>query len=423
MKLTSATINISSLNSNRRSLGFLFFVLIAIFSIFPAMSINFSNFPLVFAILVQLLFSIFIASSISVIRFKKKLFIVSVLLVVYLLVGLFIIPFLSGEISVLNPRLGIDKQYLTLSPLNLSISNVGQFLYLTLNLLFLNASLYFCQGREKAYLKIVLMAGWIVVFFLWWQFAYTRGYVSFFPNGLLYTNKFVAVGNEQLMNGVPRINSTLTEPSLAGAVLSSFYVYYFFSFLKRKTIGSFLSSLIFMSSALITTSFTAILGILIGSMLGVYIYRRFYFYVLLAVLVVVLIIWINAFEVPVQLMEKLLSASYLHRAYSNMVSFQMVLDTYGFGVGIGSNRPSSLLASVLSNFGILGGFLLALIFFISIGGRKWKKLTSTSQAILAMLATFVLTMLISIPDYNLTLLWVFLSLSYVHIVRDGVLND
>jgi hypothetical protein len=68
---------------------------------------------------------------------------------------------------------------------------------------------------------------------------------------------------------------------------------------------------------------------------------------------------INAFDTLI--LNKHLSSSGQERAYWNARSLQALLDTYGFGIGLGSSRSSNWFVSVLSQLGLPGSILLLLV--------------------------------------------------------------
>lgn len=57
--------------------------------------------------------------------------------------------------------------------------------------------------------------------------------------------------------------------------------------------------------------------------------------------------------------EKVLSASFSQRSGADSESYNIFLDTFGFGVGLGANRASSFLPGLLSTTGIIGTMLFA----------------------------------------------------------------
>jgi hypothetical protein len=56
---------------------------------------------------------------------------------------------------------------------------------------------------------------------------------------------------------------------------------------------------------------------------------------------------------------KLVSTSYTERTSANTDSYRVFLDSYGFGVGLGSARASSFLPTLLSATGVIGALLFA----------------------------------------------------------------
>lgn len=103
------------------------------------------------------------------------------------------------------------------------------------------------------------------------------------------------------------------------------------------------------------------------------------------------------------------------RNRSNENALKVVRDTYGLGVGLGSNRASSFFASLVSNTGIVG----ALLFVGMLSGLLWRyaraPVISDAQRFVAVaLATATLAMGIAIPDLNLPLYWIFIFLAFLY---------
>lgn len=57
--------------------------------------------------------------------------------------------------------------------------------------------------------------------------------------------------------------------------------------------------------------------------------------------------------------DKVLSASFSQRSGADSESYNIFLDTFGFGVGLGANRASSFMPGLLSTTGIIGTMLFA----------------------------------------------------------------
>ncbi|MEH3075705.1 MAG: hypothetical protein PGN11_03365 [Quadrisphaera sp.] len=102
------------------------------------------------------------------------------------------------------------------------------------------------------------------------------------------------------------------------------------------------------------------------------------------------------------------TSSYRDRSGADGDSYRILFDTFGFGVGLGSNRPSSFLASMLSTVGLVGTVLFAAAVVLLVT-RTWT--LRQYRPVVWALAAALLTKLISGPDLNDTsgLLWLCLG--------------
>ena len=57
------------------------------------------------------------------------------------------------------------------------------------------------------------------------------------------------------------------------------------------------------------------------------------------------------------------SGSFINRTASDLYSLQLLLQTYGIGVGLGSNRTSSFLSTLFSNVGVAGTLAYGVFYF------------------------------------------------------------
>jgi hypothetical protein len=104
--------------------------------------------------------------------------------------------------------------------------------------------------------------------------------------------------------------------------------------------------------------------------------------------------------------EKNVSVSYIHRTAADLFSLRLAADTHWVGVGLGSNRPSSLLTSLLSNVGIFG-LLLFLVLVVQIarnpkGKDVWIRWSLFAAVFDAMLGG---------PDITQPWIWIVLTLA------------
>jgi hypothetical protein len=102
------------------------------------------------------------------------------------------------------------------------------------------------------------------------------------------------------------------------------------------------------------------------------------------------------------------------RELSNKRALEIVKETYGLGVGMGSNRASSFFASLVSNTGVLG----AALFCAMLVSLLWRyvrapALTDMQIFVAVALPTATLAMGLGIPDLNLPMYWGFIFLAFV----------
>ena len=103
------------------------------------------------------------------------------------------------------------------------------------------------------------------------------------------------------------------------------------------------------------------------------------------------------------------------RQRSNEQAVTIIQKTAGLGVGLGSNRASSFLASLFSNTGILGGALfLAMLCALWRGYARARTLTDVQLFTAVALATAMLAMTLAIPDLNLPMFWAFIFLAFLY---------
>ena len=114
---------------------------------------------------------------------------------------------------------------------------------------------------------------------------------------------------------------------------------------------------------------------------------------------------------------KIASSSYVERSGADQQSFLLILQTFGMGTGLGSNRPSSFAAALLSTVGLPGALLFVALVVVLI--REAAPLRSYRPVIWALVGLLV-AKLISGPDLNDTsgVVWIsFGLLAHAGLVR------
>lgn len=111
------------------------------------------------------------------------------------------------------------------------------------------------------------------------------------------------------------------------------------------------------------------------------------------------------------------------RPETNLHALAVLRDSFGLGVGLGSNRASSYFASLFSNTGVLGGFMfLAALTHLGMTLTKTQTIVKTQDTALFLIGALcaaTISVAIAIPDQNWPNYWVFILTSYACISQKG----
>jgi len=343
--------------------------------------------------------------------------------------------FFSG-LPVYVPGDGIDPQYHNMGHLVFSVSMVGQLLYLLLNfaafctLLFLR----WPSPSPNQVMRLIAAATLLVFGFSIWQLLHNQIGV-WFPSQFIYTVEGWSVGNDQVLGGYGRINATFTEPSTLAVFMAGILGFWVRLLIGRFSWFALLLSLSAFLVLMLSSSTTAYLTILVLALIVLYRYVVLPMlggrYVLSRGTVVLIVIGFFALGMVLvlsltspsfyrfldaALLDKTASLSFIHRFAADERAIQILWDTHGLGVGLGGNRPSSFVTSLLSNVGIIGfvlflGFLLSLTgqrgrhrsFSIPVSDEEYRLVFSALSWALWMT---ILGMVISVPDLPFPPLWI-----------------
>ncbi|WP_216870710.1 hypothetical protein [Modestobacter excelsi] len=115
---------------------------------------------------------------------------------------------------------------------------------------------------------------------------------------------------------------------------------------------------------------------------------------------VVALLWVLpslANAIGQQVADKVASSSYTDRSSADSRGYDILLDTFGLGAGLGSNRASSFLASLLSTVGVFGAVLFAMI-VVTLIRRSWDVRTARPAA--WALVAILICKVVSGPDLS-----------------------
>lgn len=338
-----------------------------------------------------------------------------------------VLPRLFAGIPVLAPRGGIDTELLAGgTPLAFSLSNVAQVGYLLLNVAVVITLAQ--AGREPAGFRRLerafLASGALVVAVALYQAVALRLGLPF-PSDLLYSNPFRAQLFGVTSGGVPRINATFAESSnlaLFGSALLAYVLVRYLLAPRRRALRHGPLIALLLAVLYLSTSSTAYLGVaglvsaiaLVFGVVPVVFQGR-----VLTRLLAVLLVSVGLLGASVAVAPKLRATLYratvgkttsdsaLARVGADRAALELVAETRGLGVGLGSNRPSSFVTWLLSNTGVLGLVLFGGAVATLAATLLLAPAPSTVRIpVLWGLATLLALKVVSSPDLSTSSLWV-----------------
>jgi hypothetical protein len=229
----------------------------------------------------------------------------------------------------------------------------------------------------------------------------------YFPENFIRAGDLVVYTTEALV-GAERMNGSFFEPADLGLFSGALFGYACASILieSRYLFGIFsllsASLMIFLSGS--TTAYVSTFGALLGVLLTSRAIK-FNFVKLSCVLGALCIascvliqndyVW-QVFESTV--LQKGETSSFENRFFSSVYSFELFNETFGLGVGLGSNRPSSMIALLFSCIGILA---IPFLWFLFIRSFKLAKSNvSFSKVIYCAYFAVLAAISVSIPDLS-----------------------
>ncbi len=334
----------------------------------------------------------------------------------------FLFPRLFSGIAVYSPREGLESQLFEQATLAWSLSNLAQALFLSLCVISVLAAVFALQTGRQAHSLIRGLYGavLIVVTVGLLQGITSRMHWSF-PNEIFNNNVGYNQGYDQVVDDWDRISSTFSEPSYAGAFLGGIGAGLLAAYLRGKRTVIQLAALAIVCMVLLETTATTgylafgaticLLFLYFNPFRGQAHVRRFFVQgwsaiVGLAALAAVFVISPKLSQAAVATsVEKVQGLSFMFRIAADFQALSVVRNTFGLGAGLGSNRPSSLVTSLLSNVGILGTFLFALIIYAIFKLFPGKSAPPSVQLGFFSMAGLLLGQMSSLPEITLPMTW------------------
>lgn len=328
----------------------------------------------------------------------------------YALVSAVLLPRYFAGIYILYPTGGLDEEINSPTPLAFDRGNIGQPIFLLMNIAMVVACVVFRSPAFcRSLLSCWLVAGWISLFFAAYQ-KLSMLFGIYFPAEILYSNGGYSVGFGLTLDGYERLNSTFTEPSCAGNVFGAYFCYYLYEFARTRQIGAVLTALLYAVAVVLTASAVGYIEILVALLLVTLQMSGRLLTALAFLLGAVAALAATYFWVPdlvsSVILNKAASGSFLNRTASDLFSLDLAVQTKLLGVGLGSNRPSSFLTYLLSNVGLFGLLSFTGFIFLLFRAKRGLRYTGTRlPSLCAALLVFLAGKVVGVPDLNVWFMW------------------
>jgi hypothetical protein len=325
-------------------------------------------------------------------------------------VSAFVLPVVFAGMPVYDPSLGIDAGMVFRPPLELGLGNFAQAGYLGIQALVVWAAA--CSPSSLSVSRRAYTgAFYLLVAVISIQLICKELRVSF-PYSVLQNNPGYYMEDTAIDLRLP---GTFAEPSMAGVALSMFFAGFLAQFLCGK--GKILRVLVAAAAVGIVASSGSLIAVGITTLalltfppkkesgtppasVGP---RRM---AMIAVIAVAAAISPLRTTLMSQTVDKEYSNSFVKRAAADIYAVDLAASTNWVGVGLGSNRPSSLITALLSNLGVVGciGFFLMFVRLLSnaTGDSAWIRWSGVA---------IVVDMAIGVPDVTSSILWIVMALA------------
>lgn len=338
--------------------------------------------------------------------FKKKYLFIIILFILYTTLCTLFLPHIFAGITVFDKNLD-ESALLGGIKLKFGFGNITQIGYLLVNCITL-CCLWLNRGRIQHNDLLKFFRSTVVIFIIigLWEFIAKSTNLIGFPASFFYNN----YGMEGELytasaEGTMRMNSTMTEASFCGAFLASAFWAWFTSLSSNDNKQTKLFTVFIIIALIFNMSGTGIMTFLFGGLLYVWNNRNklgFLFIIkcLIILCLTTLIIFASGYGVNLinMVAGKQESVSGVVRTLAIINSWNLFCESYGLGLGLGSNRGGNLPFDLLSQIGLIGTILFYVIFlkFILQCGKGYIR---------TYLIVLMFAQCIAIPDFSFCCMW------------------
>lgn len=350
------------------------------------------------------------------------------LLLLWGAVGAALHPLIFAGMPVYAPGIGIDSQVVDGTPLTHTTSQLAQVIYLALNVaLVLYVAIHARSARDVGRLhRAFLVAGVSAIAIAGIQ-KFTVALGLPFPYDLIQNNPSLDLRQQITFQGVVRLSGTFPEASNLAVFGSGLLAYAFGSLLLGRRPTLFYATLtVFTAFVMLwTTSSTAYLmiGFVTVALFSLYVgwpmlrgrirLRRGLWFVLLLLGGTAALAGSSVLRgiIAKAVLGKFESRSFGVRTSADLDALRILVDTWGLGIGLGSNRPSSFVTSLLSTLGLLGTalFVVGLFLIAAATARLGARAHPEKVSVLALMA-IVIAKTLSSPDLSTASMWALIAL-------------
>lgn len=384
------------------------YVLMLVSCVFQAASVfSFGNLWITPFFFTQILFLIkispyFLANGLSFNLSKVTFYFL--ILVFFAIMITFTAPIIFSGLRVVSPMYSFEVNYATSgTALKFTMSNVSQIFLFIINVTTLLMVYRFAPviiNFNQLYLSYYISISIFALFSIWWLVSRDT-----LPVDFLYSNG----GYSITALAESRLASTYSEPSSAGAFIASSLAPLLFA---RRKFGIIILGLGMIFLLALNRSSTAILTA-ITSFLLFFILRgtssqRVLISTCLLIIITALIFILFGDVIFSLYDQKMSSDSGVIRSWSNYLSLSALFNSYFLGMGLGSNRASSLLLTILTNLGLVGFTLFVVVIYFLVKPLFLNRSNPDAIFFLTLFLGFVLGAFFSVPDISSPSLWMFL---------------